>query len=117
MGNISVESKSVVELLELFKEDMNKLDNLNSKIKTTTANIKNSWQGNASSATFEQVKKFDNLFAEINEQNKKYVDFANLVIEKYTDIDNSDIDFVDSHINSYDVSYVGKERLNNKENN
>ena len=113
MGNISIESKSVVELLELFKEDMDKLNNLNGKIKSTTANIKNTWEGNASSATLEQVKKFDNLFEEIDNQNRKYVDFVNLVIEKYTDIDNSDINYVNSHVNAFDTSYVGANRNNN----
>ena len=113
MDNISIKSKSVVELLELFKEDMNKLDGLNEKIKTTTSNIKSTWEGNASDATLEQVKKFDNLFGEISNQNEKYVEFLNSVIEKYTDIDNSDINYVNTHVNSYDTSYVGANRNKN----
>ena len=108
MGNITVESQTIVELLESFKGEMTNLDNLMDKIDGKTDSISKSWEGNVSETILTSVRNFKTDFDNIRAQNEKYVSFLNGVIEKYTDEDDSNRSFVDENKYAFTADLRGK---------
>ena len=107
MSNISLDSVSVGTLLELFKGEMKKLDNLVNKLDLETNEIKKTWQGNASDRTLEKIEKFKIVFEDIKRKNEKYINFVDYAVTKYKDLDTSKINFVDRNIGAFDTSFYG----------
>ncbi len=108
MSNITVESQTIVELLESFKKEMTNLDNLMSKINTKTDDISKSWEGTVSDTVLTSIRNFKTTFDNISTQNTKYVEFMNSVIEKYTDEDYSEKSFVDENKYAFTSDLNGK---------
>ena len=108
MSDITVQSASVSSLLSEFQGEMGKLDALLNKIDKETSEAKAIWEGDASDATISAIEKFKDVFESIKEQNEKYVEFLNSVIEKYTDEDTQEKTFVTTNDNVFDTNYNGK---------
>lgn len=107
-SKISVETKTVATLLEEFKQEMSNLDGLLSRVSSQTEEMKSFWEGNASDETLSRIESYKTIFDSIRDQNKKYSDFVNSVIEKYTDIDKSEKDFVESNVTAFETDYYGR---------
>lgn len=108
-SKISVETKTVASLLEEFKKEMTNLDALLNKVSTQTSEIKEYWEGNASDETLSRIESYKTTFDSIREQNVKYADFVNSIIEKYTDIDKDEKEFVDSNVTAFETDYYGRQ--------
>ena len=107
MDNILVESSSITAQLEAFKGEMNKLDSLFAKMDEELSSTKNMWEGNASETTLAEISKLKALFDSIQEKNTKYTEFLNVVIEKYTDLDDSNIETVESNQKAFNTDLKG----------
>lgn len=102
--NIKITSQELSTLLGRFKGEMEKMENLLTSVKDATTNAKSIWEGDASDTVLGAVEDFQKVFDDVNEKNRKYADFINEVIGKYTSIDESQISLVESNANSYSVS-------------
>lgn len=102
--NIKITSQELSTLLGQFKGEMEKMENLLTSVKDATTNAKSIWEGDASDTVLGAVEDFQKVFDDVNEKNRKYADFINEVISKYTLIDESQISLVESNANSYSVS-------------
>ena len=102
--NIKITSQELSTLLGQFKGEMEKMENLLTSVKDATTNAKSIWEGEASDTVLGAVEDFQKVFDDVNEKNRKYADFINEVISKYTSIDESQISLVESNANSYSVS-------------
>ena len=107
MSNISLDSVSVGTLLELFKGEMKKLDNLVNKLDLETNEIKKTWQGNASDRTLEKIEKFKIVFDDIKKKNEKYIQFVDYAVTKYKELDASEKQFVETRKSAFDTSFYG----------
>lgn len=104
---ISIDSIPVVNLLELFKGEMNKLDDLVDKLDTETKDIKKTWQGKASDYTLANIEKFKFVFDKIKKENEKYIRFVDSTVEKYKAIDASQQKFMETRKTAFDTSFYG----------
>ena len=107
MSNISLDSVPVVNLLELFRSEMKKLDSLVEKLGTQTNNIRLSWRGNASEATLRGIDGFQKVFENIQKKNGKYVAFIDSVIVKYKALDEKETKLMESRRKAFDTSFYG----------
>lgn len=108
-SNISVETKTIASLLEDFKKEMINLDTLLNKVSSETEKMKAYWEGKASDDTLTRISGYKKIFDSIREQNIKYAEFVDSVMEKYTDADKDEKDFVESHITSFETDYYGNQ--------
>ena len=102
MDKIKFQSDSVTELISEFKKQMDKMDNLSNKLKEETTNMKSVWEGIASDDVLSKIDEFKKVFDEVKTQNEKYVNSLNIIIEKYSEEENSNIDAVNNNVDSYD---------------
>ena len=108
-SNISVETTTIASLLEEFKREMSNLDTLLNKVSSETENMKSYWEGNASDDALTRIEGYKKIFDSIREQNIKYAEFVDSVIEKYTDEDTNEKDFVESRKTSFETDYYGRQ--------
>lgn len=104
---VDIDSVPVINLLELFKGEMLKLDGLVDKLSTESSQIKNSWQGTGSDSTASTIEVLKKMFEEIKTKNESYVKFVDSTINKYKAMDNSQLNFVDTSKGSFDTSLYG----------
>ncbi len=107
MGNISVDSISVTNTLELFKSEMLKLDALVSELNTDTKGIKVTWRGRASDEALTRIDSFNYTFDSIKNKNKDFINFVDSTIAKYKALDESERQFVEQRVNDFDTSFYG----------
>ena len=107
MDNIYVESSSITAQLDAFKGEMTKLEALFARVDEEIAAAKTIWEGDASDATLAEIEKLNKLFDEVKKDNQKYVEFLNIVIEKYTDEDDTNIRTVASNEKAFDTTING----------
>ena len=105
-GKIDVTSSSISSSIGEFKNEMINMDKLFEKIETDTKNAKSYWQGSASDMTLSHIEEFSDIFEAIKKQNEKYVDFLNEVIEKYTDEDESEGQYISSGNQTFDTKSI-----------
>ncbi len=109
ISNISVETQTIASLLSDFKKEMTNLENLLNKVSSETEHMKQYWEGNASDDALTRLEGYKKVFESIKEQNIKYADFLDSVIEKYTDVDTYEKKFVDSNKTSFGTDYYGRQ--------
>ena len=103
-SNIKIETEGLAGSLESFQSQMSSMQTLLGEIKTATSGIKNQWEGNLSETVLSSIEQFQEVFQSIEEQNQKYVNFLNNVINLYTEADTSNNSALDSNAESYSVS-------------
>lgn len=101
--SMGISTSSVSDLLDSFKLEMQKMEALSENLNKETSNIKNEWQGNASDSTLARAEEFKSKFESIKEQNEKYVSSLYKFIEMYSESETSNIGFINSNIDSYDI--------------
>ena len=106
-SKISIDSIPVVNLLELFKGEMKKLDDLVEKLDTETQDIKRTWQGKASDYTLSNIEKFKKIFDDIKKKNEGYIKFVDSTVEKYKALDATQQKFMESRKTAFDTSFYG----------
>lgn len=99
-----VETGSITSQLGTFQDQMSQLETLFDKINGEIKDAKNNWEGAASEATLPEIEKLNNLFDSIKAKNKKYTEFLNQVVEKYTEIDELEQEFVQSNNDVFDTN-------------
>ena len=104
---IDVDSIPVVNLLELFKGEMLKLDDLVDRLYNDTSNIKITWQGYSSDSILSKVDDLKKVFDEIRRKNIDYVNFIDSTINKYKAMDTSQRNYVDTEKGALDTSLYG----------
>ena len=107
MNHISLDSLSVSQLLELFKKEMQNLDDLVTKLNFETNEIKKSWEGRASDQNTERINGLNTTFESIKKKNEGYVKFIDSTIERYKSLDESQRKFVSDRTDAFDTDFYG----------
>lgn len=99
-----IDENKIRETLTNFKNEIDKMNLLFSEIENDNKEAKLKWEGKTSDYVLSNFNNFKQLFDEINEKNKKYVDFMITIINKYEEENKAQIDVMENNINSFSMN-------------
>lgn len=99
-----IDENKVYETLTSFKKEIDKMNLLFSEIENDNKEAKLKWEGKASDYVLSSFTYFQQLFDEINEKNKKYINFIITIINKYKEENTSQIDVMENNIDSFSMN-------------
>ena len=88
---IDINYENLAKLMEEFEKEIIDMQNTLQDIDDSTKDISHIWDGDDSEKTMSSFTVFKKEFDSVNEQNKKYLDYLETVIQTYKkhDVDTS----------------------------
>ena len=103
---IKIDEKEFSKLIAEFEAEIKEMSNLLEEVDDSTRNYTEVWDGDDSEKVMVPFTEFKKEFIEVNDTNRKYLEFFQSVIDKYKLQDSSTSSYIDDSANSFD--FVGK---------